>query len=178
MLTAFGYQLTTRFIVEIMGLSIRLVGDILQLVGLIFIALFLFSVPSFSEYEWRDQIDYISIMHKSGLFIYEKSFKDKISMDESIITGTLTTIKMMLEEFGDTKSSSIIRKKDRTFIIEPGRYIYGVLICDKELEALKHILSKFIEKVEMIYDNILINWDGNLKVFRPIEDIANEFFFS
>jgi len=179
-LTSFGYQLTSRFIVETMGLSIRLIGDILQLVGLIFISLFLFSVPSFTEYEWRDQIDYISIMHNSGLFIYQKSFKEKISptMDESIITGTLTTIKMMLEEFSDSKSSSIIRKKNRTFIIEPGKFIYGVLICDKELEALKILLRKFIEKVELIYNNILMTWDGNLQVFKPIEDVANEFFFN
>ncbi|GAG87242.1 unnamed protein product, partial [marine sediment metagenome] len=118
-LTSLGYQLTTRFIVKIMGLNIRLFGDILQLVGLIFMTLFLFSVPSFTEYEWRDQINYISIMHKSGLFIYKKSFKDKISLvvDESMITGRLTTIKMMLEEFGDSKSISIIRKKNRTLRI-------------------------------------------------------------
>jgi hypothetical protein len=98
-------------------------------------------------------------------------------LDKSIITGTLTTIKMMLEEFSDSKSSSIIRKKDKTFIIEPGKFIYGVLICEKELESLKILLSKFIEKVELIYDNILMTWDGNLKIFSPIEDIANEFFF-
>jgi hypothetical protein len=177
-LTFLGYLLTTRVIVEIMGLNIRLIGDILQLVGLIFISLFMFSVPSFTEYEWRDHIDYISIMHKSGLFIYKKSFKDKISpvRDESFIAGTLTTIKMMLEEFGDSKSISIIRKKNKTFIIDPGKFIYGVLICDKELESLKILLRKFIEKVEMIYNNILKSWDGNLKVFMPIEDIAKEFF--
>ena len=179
-LTSFGYQLTSRLVVQTFGLSMRLIGDALQLAGLIFISLFLLNVPSFTEYEWRDQIDYISIMHKSGLFIYQKSFKDKVlpAVDESIITGTLATIKMMLEELSDSKGKSIIRKKDKTFIIEPGKFIYGVLICDKELEALKILLSKFIEKVELIYNNILKTWDGSLKIFRPIEDIANEFFFN
>ncbi|MFX1338272.1 MAG: hypothetical protein ACFFDK_06665 [Promethearchaeota archaeon] len=179
-ITAFGYQLTTRTIVKFEGLELRLFGDILQLVGLIFISSFLFSVPSFTEYEWRDQIEYLSIMHKSGLFIYQKAFKNKITsaMDESVITGTLTTIKMMLEEFGDSNSISIIRKKNKTFIIEPGKFVYGVIICDKELEALKILLNKFIEKLEIIYDNILMSWDGNLKVFIPIDDIAKEFFSS
>ena len=177
-LTVLGYQFTTRLMVEIMGLIIRLIGDILQLVGLIFILLFLFSIPSFAEYEWRDQIDYLSIMHKSGLFIYKKSFKDNISpeVDESFIAGSLTMIKMMLEEFGDSRSSSIISKKTKTYIIEPGKFIYGVLICDKELESLKILLRSFIEKVEMIYDNILMSWDGDMKVFVPIKDIATEFF--
>ena len=140
----FGYFLTTRILVELIGLEIRLFGDILQLIGLIFIALFLFSVPSFAEYEWRDQIEYLSIMHKSGLFIYQKAFKNKIlsAMDESIITGTLTTIKMMLEEFGDSNSASIIRKKNKAFIIEPGKFIYGVIISNKELESLKILLNK------------------------------------
>jgi len=37
-LTLVGYQLTTRFVTKTLGLSIRLLGDILQLIGLIFLS--------------------------------------------------------------------------------------------------------------------------------------------
>ena len=174
-----GYQFSTfEFLVENYGFGIRLIGDISQLVGLIFILLFLFSMPSFSEYEWRDKIDSIFIMHKSGLFIYKKFFREDLhTLNESIITGTLTTLKMMLEKFSNSEGISIIRQKEKIFIIEPGKCIYGVLICDEELESLKILLNKFIEKVELIYYNVLTTWDGNLNIFKPIKDIADEFFY-
>ena len=177
-LTSIGYQLTNRFVVGILGLEIRLMGDLLQLAGLVFLFLFFISIPSFSEYEWRDKIDSIFIMHKSGLFIYKKLFREITSpINESLITGTLTTLKMMLEKFSGIENISIIiKKKGKTIVIQPGKFIYGVLICDDELDSLKILLSKFIKKIETIYSNTLTRWDGNLKVFRPVEDIINEFF--
>jgi len=117
-------------------------------------------------------------MHKSGLFIYKKSFREKTSpIDESVITGTLTTIKMMLEKVSDNDTFSIIKKKEKILIFQPGRFIYGVLICEEELESLKILLSKFINKIETIYSNILEDWDRNLNVFTPIEGIAKEIFY-
>ncbi|TFG14964.1 MAG: hypothetical protein EU535_02555 [Promethearchaeota archaeon] len=174
-----GYQFSTfEYLIENFGFGIRLIGDISQLIGLIFILFFLFSMPSFSEYEWQDKIDSLFIMHKSGLFIYKKFFrKDFHTLNESIITGTLTTLKMMLEKISISEGISIIRQKEKIIVIEPGKSVYGVLICNEELESLKILLNKFIEKVEMIYYNVLISWDGNLNIFKPIDDIAEEVFY-
>lgn len=175
-----GFQLSViKIFSDILGYEIRLIGDITQLIGLLVIVLFLFSIPSLNEYEWYDKIDSIFIMHKSGLFLYKRFFREEIvNINESIITGTLTSLKMMLENFTDSDITSIIKQKDKIFIIEPGKSVYGVLICDKELKSLKILLSKFIEKVEMIYFKVLTSWNGNLKIFKSIEDIANEFFYA
>ncbi|TFG01398.1 MAG: hypothetical protein EU540_03760 [Promethearchaeota archaeon] len=177
-LIAVGSTLTMRFLVGIFGLGIRFIGDILQLFGLIFISFFFIAIPSYSEYNWQDKIISVFLMHKSGLFIYKKSFREKASpIDESVITGTLTTIKMMLEQVSHIDSISIIKKKEKILIFQPGKFIYGVLICEEELESLKILLSKFINKIETIYSNILEDWDRNLNVFTPIEGIAKEIFY-
>jgi len=177
-LIAGGSALTIKFIVEIFGLGIRFIGAILQLFGLILISIFFITIPSYSEYNWQDKIISVFIMHKSGLFIYKKSFREKVSpIDESVITGALTTIEMMLEKVSDIESISIIKKKEKILIFQPGRFIYGVLICEEELESLKILLSKFINKIETIYSNILEDWDRNLNVFTPIEGIAKEIFY-
>ncbi len=173
-----GSATTMDFVIEIFGFGIRLIGNILQLIGVIFISFFFFSIPSYSEYDWQDKIISVFIMHKSGLFIYKKSFREKASpIDESVITGALTTIEMMLEKVSHIDSISIIKKKEKILIFQPGRFIYGVLICEEELESLKILLSKFISKIETIYSNVLEDWDRNLNVFTPIEGIAKEIFY-
>ena len=82
----------------------------------------------------------------------------------------------MLETVSASEDISIIEKKGKIVIIQPGKYIYGVLICDENLNSLQILLSNFIEKIETIYSNVLENWDGDLKVFKPINDFAKEIF--
>ena len=178
LITVIGYQMSTRLISETFGLEYRLIGDIFQLIGLFFISWFLLSIPSFSEYDWQEKIDSVIIMHKSGLYIYKRSFRsDPNSIDESIITGTLTTLKLMLEKVTDQEDILTIEKKGKIIIIQPGKFIYGVIICDEKLNSLQILLRRFIERIETIYYNVLKHWNGNLNVFKPLDDISKEIFY-
>lgn len=178
LLIAVGYQFTTRLVAEIYGLFFRLIGDIFQLVGLILLFLYLTSIPSFSEYDWQEKIERILIMHKSGLLLYQKKFREQQNeLDDSIISGVMTILKMMLEKIAEKEEKSIIEKQGKVIIIHPGQYIIGVIICDEKLNSLQVLLDKFLKKVETIYSHILATWDGNLNVFAPIENIAKEIFY-
>ena len=150
----------------------------MQLFGLFILFLFFISIPSFLEYDWQKKIDSLYIIHKSGLLIYTKSF---IGEDESpynsSISGIITSLKMMLEHISNKEDISVIEQKGKIIIIHPGSYIYGVLICEVNLDSLQILLSNFIEKIEIIYSNILKEWDGDLKVLRPIDAIIKEYFY-
>ncbi len=174
-----GYGLTTDLGRELLGagLEIRLLGDILQLTSSIFIVLFIISTPSFSEYGWRGKIDRIIIMHKSGLLLFQRRFRDASELDGPLISGILTTLKMLLERIIDKESASVIEKQDKILIIQPGKYINGVLICDEMLLSLRTMLTILVNKIEAIYSKILENWTGDLKIFGPIEEIVKDVFF-
>ncbi|MFX0020922.1 MAG: hypothetical protein ACFE9S_01255 [Candidatus Hermodarchaeota archaeon] len=178
LLLILGFGLTTDFSINILGLEARLAGDILQLMAFIFLYLFFSSIPSFSEYDWQEKINNLFIIHKSGLLIYKKSFhiEEEESYD-SVTSGTITMLKIMLETISDQETSTFIEKKGKSVIIQPGKYIYGALIADEKLSSLQILLRNFVSAIEYTYANILKNWEGDLKVFRPIDKIAEEFFF-
>lgn len=179
LITFIGYQLTTRFLINIFGLTIRFLGDILQILGFVMLSWFFLTVPSISEYYWREELQSIFVVHKSGLLIFEKHFGKNIKpINESIISGTLTMIKMMLDEFNDHDEKAIIEKEGNVIIIQPKKFIYGIAICKEDLKSIHILLNKFIEKIEMIYYDILEKWDGNLRILRPIEEIANDTFYN
>ncbi len=172
-----GFGLTTTLMINLFGLGIRLLGDIFQIIGIILFGLFFISVPSFSEIDWQKRIDNVLIMHKSGRLIYKKFFRtENIRANESLIAGVMTSLEMMLERVTHEKSVLTIEKKGKIIIIQPGKFINGLLICDENLKSLQILLNNFIEQIELIYSKVLETWDGDLKVFIPINDIANDIF--
>lgn len=175
---AIGYQLTTRYIVKIYGLNYRIFGDLLQLIGFFLLAWSIISVPSFTEYNWRDKVENIFIIHKSGLLIYEKKFKEKSNpLDGSFISAILTISQMMLERTIYKDGTSIIEKEGKIIIIQSGKYVNGILICDEKLESIQILLNKLVERIETVYLNVLKDWKGNLNIFLSIENIIKEIFF-
>ncbi|MFX1476550.1 MAG: hypothetical protein ACFFCI_00330 [Promethearchaeota archaeon] len=176
-LSIFGFGLTIDFIINLLGLIYRIVGDFLQIFALAFLFSFFLSIPSFSEYDWQEKVENLFIIHKSGLLIYEKSFidDDKQSFGSSV-SGVITSIRMMLEQISEADDISIIEKKGKYIIIQPGHYIYGVLISEEKLISLHVLLNNLIEKIEVIYHNILQNWDGDLTVFQPLDKMIQGYF--
>ncbi|MFX0072498.1 MAG: hypothetical protein ACFFAO_15545 [Candidatus Hermodarchaeota archaeon] len=175
--TFLGYALTTRFLINVYGLTTRFFGDLFQIIGFLMLSRFFLTVPSITEYYWREELRSIYIVHKSGLLIFEKHFnKEHELINESVITGTLTMIKMILDEHLETHEKSILEKDNKTIIIQPKEFIYGIAISNRNLTPIHILLNKFLERIEMIYYYILENWSGDLQVLSPIEDIANEIF--
>ncbi|MFX1257249.1 MAG: hypothetical protein ACFFAN_05295 [Promethearchaeota archaeon] len=173
-----GCLFSIDLIVKILSLNFRLLGDVFQIIGVIFLALYFISVPTLSEYDWQEKIDNVLIIHKSGLFIYKKFFHETTTpINDSLVSGVISLIEMALEKITHKEEISIIEKEGKTIIIQPGQYIIGVLICDETLNSLLILLNNFINKIETLYSNILSNWDGELKIFKPIDDIAKEIFF-
>ncbi|MBN1801355.1 MAG: hypothetical protein JW891_07605, partial [Candidatus Lokiarchaeota archaeon] len=174
-----GFALTTDLIINYFGLVFRLIGDIIHFASLFLLFLFFETTPSFAEFEWKDKVESIYIMHRSGLLLYQKKINrnDQQEFYEASQSGVLTTLKMMLDNISDQQEATFIEKKGKFVLIQPGTYIYGVLICKKKLNSLISILLDIIQKIEGIYSGVLDNWDGNLVVFKPLSEIVKEFLY-
>jgi len=175
--TAIGFFFTIDYIINIYSLEFRLIGDLIQLIGFCFIFLFFNFVPSLSEYGWKDKLDRLFLMLKSGICIYYKFFKEgNDPIEEQSISGATKSINDILNEITDKKGISIIERRHKIFIIQPSKYITGVLVCDEELDSLKLLLGKFIDRIENIYIKIFEDWNLEMKIFNPIENLAKEIF--
>jgi len=173
-----GFGATSDPMVTLMGWNIRLIGDISQLIGVAILSYCFSSIPSLTEYTWQDKIDKLFLMMDSGICIYVKSFRDNIDIgNEQGITGSINSIKIILEKLTNKTGGSIIEKEGKVIIIQPRGLITGIIIADEYLHSLELLLEKFTKKVEIIYNKILKNWDGKLKVFESINNISREIFF-
>ncbi len=172
-----GYFLTIDLIITQFGIIYRLIGDILLIIGQIFLIYFYTSLPLLSEFDWQKKIEKIYLIDKSGIPIFLKSYdnqNDEIS--ETILPGALSSIQIMLKTLTKIEKLTIIRKKNQNTIIYPGKYIIGVVISKYDLKFLRYLIKKFVDKVENIYSEILPNWNRDPEIFRPVIDIFQGIF--
>ncbi|MBD3211407.1 MAG: hypothetical protein GF311_02275 [Candidatus Lokiarchaeota archaeon] len=171
---AIGYQLTTRLVVSQLNLSFRLAGNIFQIIGILLLFLFFTSISSLSELHWKEKIESILLAHKSGLLIYNKNMSSEEDYSkESLKSGGIVGIEMILDNIVSGMDYSIIQRDNKNIIVYSGDHLYGIIISDEVLRLHKLFLSKLVSRIETLYDHILPDWRGNLKVFSPIEDIVD-----
>ena len=174
-----GYIISTDYIriVLNMDLTVRFIGALFQIIGSILLGVFYLSIPSFAEYDWRESLDGVLIMHRNGLAIFKKIYEEELDrIGEAIITGAITSTKMLLETLTERKGISIIKQGEKILVIHPGKDILGVLICQEPLIAPQILLKIFMERIERGYSEILKDWKGNLKIFRPLDRMYTEIF--
>ena len=174
----FGFGATSDPIINMFGLNSRLIGDIVQIIGIIVLSIFFINLPSLSEQNWKDKIDKLFLMRASGICVYYKFFRDPTNKrEEQNISGAISTIKMILKEISHDEGEMVIEKEGKVLITYQGKYITGVIIADQNLNSLNFLLKRLIEKVEFLYSNIIRDWDGAMEIFLPIENITKEIFF-
>jgi hypothetical protein len=176
-----GYILSLDFVVEVFGFLSRIIGIVLQLIAIGFIFFFFRNIPPFFEFDWQDKIENIFLINNDGICLHNYSYDNKneqTELDNQFITGTLTSMNILLEELFSRQSNeiSIVEKKGKVLTIFSGKYITGIIISKEELKFFRHNIKKLVLKVEEIYKNVLIQWDGDLSSFLPVKNIINEIF--
>lgn len=179
LLLLFGHILTIDFFCYYFGFITRLSGIGMQLIAIGLIFKTLRSFVPFFEFDWQDKIENIHILNRDGINLYSKSFlEEEKTIDDHFISGALSSINIMLNELMNTKENkiSIIKKKNKIVTIFTSVYVIGVLVSTEELEFFKHNLKGIVLKTEMLYKNLLINWNGDRTKFNPINDIVTDIF--
>lgn len=174
-----GFIFSLDILNYFLGIIVRLIGNVMQLMAVYLLFLMFRNLVPFFEFEWRDKIENIYIINKGGLNLYSKSYiEDKKDVDDHYISGVLSSINIMLNELMNAKDNkiSIIEKKNKIVTIFSGEYIIGVLVSTKELDYFKHNLKRLIIRIESLYKNLLVNWDGDRAKFSPLKDIINDIF--
>jgi len=174
-----GIIISSEKVMTFVGLELGLGGAICQFIAIVCLVYLFLKMPPFSEFEWKGKIDELLIMTKAGVCIYHKYFIDKVShLSDVMVSGALIGVNIMIDELTATekKGMSIIKKKDKIVNLFSSSELVGVLISTEELKSINYYLKAFIQKVESIYQNILLNWDGQIEVFAALENLVVEQF--
>ncbi|MBA7627119.1 hypothetical protein ES703_34581 [subsurface metagenome] len=98
-LLVIGYGLTMDLLNTLFGLESQMIGDILQLISLLTLSYFFFTLTDFSEFGWKEKIEVFFLIDKAGICLYHKIFKKKKELiGENLISAAISIVNEMLKE--------------------------------------------------------------------------------
>ena len=175
-----GFLLTTDALIEALGFEGRLLGAIFQLISVILLFYFFSILPPFNEFDWQEKVEAVFLVNNAGICLYYKYFKEKELINENLISAAILSINVTLKEMigQDYEDISVFKKQHETVVIYPGKFLTGVLYISEDLMTPRIVLKNFVDKFELIYRNILLDWDGETKIFNQAESIVKDIFLS
>lgn len=120
----------------------------------------------------------VYILKKTGESLIH-GYYGSIKVDETLITGFLSAISTFAEEIGAESVESLVMKNMKfVYALDtstPEPIIFVVSVDREEDERkIKNILLKIKDKFVGGYNNILAEWTGDVKVFKPFFDELDE----
>jgi len=177
-LLSIGHMGSSDVSIEWFGIYIRLISDIIMLIGICFVAGFFNALPSLAEIDWYDKLNYIFVIEKSGICLYNEKYKDRKAIEnKAVLAASLLNIQNFLDSMmKEYKRVKTIEKEDEFFLIEYGNYVTCVLITTEPLESLKYLLKKFVIEFEDFFSDVLKTWNGNIRLFNPTSQLISKIF--
>jgi hypothetical protein len=184
MVGSVGEIFQTDAIVAVAGDMIYLFGGMLNLVGLVVLGVSSLSLRSLDELEWPSAVmKLFVILQSSGLPIYSFDFEKRKALEkksvesEAIIAGGLSGIRIMLKELSKSSADvNYIDHGDFTIIFTHGEQVTVILFSKKYLDLLKWKIDRLLRKIESIYEERIVNYDGDYAKFRGISTLLEEEF--
>jgi hypothetical protein len=164
------------------GIWIRLLADCMVIAGILFISALFIGVPSLAEFDWPQKIRYLNVIHQKGLSIGHYNFVQQdeersMTMDDLLMAGGLTSISQLVSELiKSEKQLDFVDHGDVKLLFDYGKYLINVLVVDEPLVILRTKLRKFTEQFELIYEDNLAAWNGDVDQFTLMDALIKSRF--
>jgi len=118
----------------------------------------------------------IFVVYNDGRLLAHHSFKSKSNVEEGTLGGMLTAIQnFIIESFRDTDTEKLeeIKYGKLRIILTHGEHIYLAVVCtgDPSMLKFKKDINNLLSLIEQKFNNVLENWDGNMKKVREIREL-------
>ncbi len=151
---------------------------IVSLIGLAIIAIpaSLVTRKYVRQRNWEKSLHDLFVLTKEGVSMYNYSFGIELKQPE-LISGMISALTTFMKEAtGSRESLRIIDQQDKKVILTQGDYTTVALIADKNLPIIHKRVTKFTEAFERRFGKQLLNWRGELTLFKDAESIVKNYF--
>ncbi|MHA1298886.1 MAG: hypothetical protein ACTSO9_05520 [Candidatus Helarchaeota archaeon] len=122
---------------------------------------------------------YLIVVQKfTGLTVYREKLGSDVELDPFLVSGFLSAISSFGTELSKSKKETMMKKlayEDWEINIEDGEHIRAALLLQGQGTIyLSNKLLEFVKEFEQKFSSNLINWNGNMSIFRPASEILKK----
>lgn len=178
-LLIFGSVLSLGFLSTIFSLNANLIGGVFLLLGVCLLFLLTHDLPSLNLFISGNLMEDIYILNNNGACLYHGNPPTKtMKFNDHLISGAISILDNMLKQLTRSKAKgfAVIRKKNKILNIYSSKFITAVLFSKEESSAIEYYLKKLVIRIENVYRDVLLSWNGKTSIFTPIKSIIEEIF--
>ncbi len=181
----FANMFLSEILLEVFGLSYRLIGNLIVIAALFFLQFSFYYFPNLFELEWNKFLKSLYVISSNGLKLYSKYFNPteqhreerEQEVESDFIAAAFTGISSIISEITGTPGRlHSIDQGDTQLIIAGDDNVKLFLVADEDLEILHTKLERLYRDILGLYGDILATWGGNLDIFKPMEQIVQNIF--
>jgi hypothetical protein len=137
-----------------------------------------YTIPSFTEFDWKDKIQSLYLLNQSGICLYNHDFQPASSVtDEDLFGGGLMAMQSLIQELIQSeKGLNVIDHQEVKIIFLQSANAIAVLISEEDLYIGRQKIQQFLKEFELLYGEIMKDWVGDLHIFKPLTPIVNRIF--
>ncbi len=134
-------------------------------------------LPSKEELEWRNKVEHILVLSRSGLpFFSQPLQKQELEADANLAGGAIVGISSIINEITQASNLKVIRHENHCIMIEEGLYTILAVIATEELKTIRNRMIDFVVDFEVFFEDLLEDWRGDTRVFIPAKKLVNKYF--
>jgi hypothetical protein len=173
-----GYMLESDYlVVDLIGPVSYTAGALIIAAGCIVMGTTLPNITDFDEFNWWSAVRELYILTRDGVSLLSIDLSEgrastldtESLLASSGITGIRTVLKKII---GTEEELQIVDQGTMKMLFAYSKHVLGVLVVTKPLETLIEKLTSFITRFEVLYAEILRDFDGNISVFAPAQRLA------
>lgn len=175
-----GWIGATDVAVRLMGIGswMRLIADVLQVVGLGVMGLFFSLLPSWREIEWRSSMRSLFVIYQGGTCIYHHDFAGEEGATSAVMMmgGVVEMVKSVLDQVLLPGTLKVFDFKDKKMVLEQGKYVSVAVVADHVSDSLDYVIHEFTTQFEAFFEKVLEDWSGDSSIFEPAKIVFKGLF--
>ncbi|MGY5872187.1 MAG: hypothetical protein RTV72_08090 [Candidatus Thorarchaeota archaeon] len=173
----FGFIFASDMSYNAFGFGPYLIGEASLAVGLVIFGLGTFYSPALEELDWKDKLVELYFIQKGGLLVYHHEFERTSELDEVLTAAGIAGIQSLFREITAADSElNIVSVGQYEILFSYSDTFNSVLIAKAPYKILLGKLNEITSTFEVVFGNIIQNFEGNLAEFSSAKNLVTSIF--
>lgn len=172
-----GFIFASDMVYYNLGFVPYLIGEASLVFGLVVFGLGAFYSPMLEELDWKEQLVELYIIQKGGLLVYHHEFERTSELDQYLTAAGISGIQSLFQEITHSDSGlNVVSMGQFEILFSHCETFTSVLIAKAPYRVLFGKLEEVTQSFELMFANIMQNFEGSLTEFSSARDLVTSLF--
>ncbi|MGY5857952.1 MAG: hypothetical protein RTU63_01185 [Candidatus Thorarchaeota archaeon] len=173
----FGFIFASDMAYNAFGIGPYLIGEASLVVGLVSFGLGSYYSPALEELDWKHKLVELYFIQKGGLLVYHHEFERTSDLDQVLTAAGIAGIQSLFQEITQSESGlNVVSVGQFEILFSHSETFTSVLIAKAPYKILLGKLEEVTQTFELMFSNIIKNFEGSLSEFSSARDLVTSVF--